>query len=107
MRKIETQMIAAINNNQNWQNANTSVHYNEESDCSIVRLHGHKIAVIDDNSVTISNAGYETNVTKSRLNVIINEFCDGKTDGVFQKDFQWYIKDNNNIIPFVSGYVFN
>ena len=107
MRKIETQMIAAINNNQNWQNANTSVHYNEESGASVVRLHGHKIAVIDDNSVIISNAGYETNVTKSRLNVIINEFCDGETDGVFQKDFKWYIKDNNNIIPFISGYVFS
>ena len=108
MRKIETQMITAINNKQDWQNANTSVHYNEELECSIVRLHGHKIAVIsNNNSVTISNAGYETNVTKSRLNVIINEFCDGTKNGVFQKNFQWYIKDNNNVIPFTSGYVFN
>ena len=107
MRKIETQMIAAINNKRDWQNANTSVHYNEESNYSIVRLHGHKIAVIDENSVIISNAGYTTNVTKSRLNVIIKEFFDGTKNGVFQKQKKWYIKDNNNIIPFISGYVFS
>ena len=114
MRKIEENMITAINNKQDWEHDNTSVHYNEEDNYSIVRLHGHKIAVINNNSITISNAGYYTNVTKSRLNVIIKEFKDGTKNGVFQKgkcpitnDKQWYIRDNNNVIPFTSGYVFS
>ena len=37
----------------------------------------------------------------------INEFCNGATDGVFQKDFAWYIMDNGQTVPFESGYVFN
>ena len=75
MRKIEQQMLTAIRNNDNWQSANTSVHYNEENDVSIVRLHGNKIAEVGDDFVAIFDGGWQTTTTKSRLNVIINEFC--------------------------------
>ena len=106
MRKIEQQMLTAIRNNDNWQSANTSVHYNEENDVSIVRLHGNKIAEVGDDFVQIFDGGWQTTTTKSRLNVIINEFCNGITDGVFQKNFQWFIKDNNVTRDFESGYIF-
>jgi hypothetical protein len=106
MRKIEAQMIAAINNNQDWQSANTSVHFNEENEVSIVRLHGNKIAEVGDDFVQIFDGGWQTNTTKSRLNVIINEFCNAVTDGVFQSDFVWYIKDNNVTKEFTNGYIF-
>jgi len=106
MRKIEQQMLTAIRNNDNWQSANTSVHYNEENDVSIVRLHGNKIAEVGDDFVQIFDGGWQTTTTKSRLNVIINEFCNGLTDGVFQKNFQWFIKDNNVTRDFESGYIF-
>ena len=106
MRKIEAQMIAAINNNKDWQSANTSVHFNEENEVSVVRLHGNKIAEVGDDFVQIFDGGWQTNTTKSRLNVIINEFCNAVTDGVFQKDFQWYIRDNNVIRDFDNGYIF-
>jgi len=106
MRKIEQQMLTAIRNNDNWQSANTSVHYNEENDVSIVRLHGNKIAEVGDDFVQIFDGGWQTTTTKSRLNAIINEFCNGLTDGVFQKNFQWFIKDNNVTRDFESGYIF-
>ena len=106
MRKIEQQMLTAIRNNDNWQSANTSVHYNEENDVSIVRLHGNKIAEVGDDFVAIFDGGWQTTTTKSRLNVIINEFCNALTDGVFQKNFQWYIRDNNVTRDFESGYIF-
>ena len=106
MRKIEAQMIAAINNNKDWQSANTSVHFNEENEVSVVRLHGNKIAEVGDDFVQIFDGGWQTNTTKSRLNVIINEFCNAVTDGVFQKDFQWYIRDNNVVRDFDNGYIF-
>ena len=106
MRKIEAQMIAAINNNKDWQSANTSVHFNEENEVSVVRLHGNKIAEVGDDFVQIFDGGWQTNTTKSRLNVIINEFCNAVTDGVFQKDFQWYIRDNNVTRDFDNGYIF-
>ena len=106
MRKIEAPMIAAINNGKDWQSANTSVHFNEENEVSVVRFHGNKIAEVGDDFVQIFDGGWQTNTTKSRLNVIINEFCNAVTDGVFQKDFQWYIRDNNVVRDFDNGYIF-
>ena len=106
MRKIETQMIAAVQNNQNWQSANTSVHFDAESGVSVVRLHGNKIAEIGDEFVRIFDGGWQTTTTKSRLNALINEFCDAFTDGVFQKNYKWFVRDNKVIHDFVDGYTF-
>ena len=106
MRKIETQMIAAVQNNQNWQSANTSVHFDAESGVSVVRLHGNKIAEIGDEFVRIFDGGWQTTTTKSRLNALINEFCDAFTDGVFQKNYQWFVRDNNITKEFTNGYEF-
>ena len=106
MRKIEQQMIAAVKSSSDWQSANTSVHYNEENDVSIVRLHGNKIAEVGDNFMTIFDGGWQTNTTKSRLNALINEFCNSLTDGVYQRDFKWYISDNNVERDFTNGYIF-
>ena len=106
MRKIEQQMNSAVANNKNWQSGNTSVHYNEENGESIVRLHGNKIAVIGDDFLQIFDGGYQSVTTKSRLNALIDRFCNGVTDGVFQKDYQWFIKDNNVTRDFEQGYIF-
>ena len=99
-------MIAAINSSKNWQSANTSVHFNEESNTSVVRLHGNKIAEVTDDSMTIFDGGWQTTTTKSRLNALINEFCNAVTDGVFQKNYQWFVTDNNVTKEFTNGYVF-
>ena len=107
MRKIEQQMNDAVANNKDWQSANTSVHYCEESGESIVCLHGNKIAVIGDDFLQIFDGGWQTNTTKSRLNALIERFCNAVTDGVFQKDFQWYISDNNVTRDFDNGYIFS
>ena len=114
MRKIETQMIAAIHNNQNWSNANTAVYFNEEENVSVVRLHGNKIAEIDDNSMTIFDGGYQSNTTKSRLNALCDEFC-VTGECVYQKNFQWYVRlfvgaiNGKNVYKnetFTNGYTF-
>ena len=107
MRKIETQMNAALANNQNWQSGNTSVHFNEENGESIVRLHGNKIAVLGDDFLQIFDGGWQTTTTKSRLNAIIDRFCNSATDGVFQSKFEWFIKDNNVTRDFENGYIFS
>jgi len=106
MRKIEQQMNSAVANNKNWQSGNTTVHYNEENGESIVRLHGNKIAVIGDDFLQIFDGGWQTVTTKSRLNALIDRFCNGVTDGVFQKDYQWFIRDNNVTRDFEQGYIF-
>ena len=106
MRKIEQQMNAALANSKNWQSGNTSVHFNEENNTSVVRLHGNKIAVLGDDFLEIFDGGWQTNTTKSRLNAIINRFCNGVTDGVFQKNYEWFVRDNNVTKEFTNGYIF-
>ena len=106
MRKIETQMIAAVNKSIDWKSANTRVEYIQENDTSKVYLHGNHIATIGDNFMEIFDGGWQSVTTKSRLNSLINAFCNGVTDGIFQKDFQWYIRDNNVTKDFVNGYIF-
>ena len=107
MRKIEQQMNDAVANNKDWQSGNTSVHYCEENGESIVRLHGNKIAVIGDDFLQIFDGGWQTVTTKSRLNALIERFCNAVTDGVFQKQHCWYITDNNVTRDFESGYIFS
>ena len=104
MRKIESQMNAAIKGNANWTKANTMV--TTVNSVSHVFLHGHKIAEVGDDFVKVFDGGWQTTTTKSRLNAIINEFCNGMTDGVFQKDFQWFIMDNKVVHDFVNGFTF-
>ena len=106
MRKIETLMNEAVANNENWQSSNTSVTYNEENDVSIVRLHGNKIAEIGDDYLQIFDGGRQSTTTKSRLNALIDRFCNAVTDGVFQKDYVWYVRDNNVTKEFTNGYIF-
>ena len=90
MRKIEQQMNDAISNNQNWSSANTTVHFNEEENLSIVRLYGNKIAEIGDTFIRLFDGGHQSNTTKSRLNAILSEHgdCDDK---VFAKNFDWFV----------------
>ena len=83
-------MNDAVANNKDWQSANTSVHFNEETNESIVRLHGNKIAVIGDNFMQIFDGGWQSNTTKSRLNAILKEHGIAG-EGVYQKNFKWYV----------------
>ena len=112
MRKIETQMNAAIHANQDWKSGNTQVITIEG--VSFVYLYGNQIATIDDDSMTIFDGGFQSNTTKSRLNALCSEFCVAG-EGVFQKNYQWFVRKFvgqagpskvYNADEFVNGYVF-
>ena len=47
----------------------------QQDGISSVYLHGHKIAEIGDDYMTIYDGGYQSNTTKSRLNALCDEFC--------------------------------
>ena len=106
MRKIEQQMNDAIQNNLNWQSGNTSVHFEEESGVSVVRLHGNKIAEVGDTFIRLFDGGWQTVTTKSRLNAILAEHGDAG-DCVFQKNFDWFVNINTvqgiTTVPFFSS----
>ena len=89
MRKIETQMNNAISEGTDWRTANTRVETVEG--VSFVYLHNNLIAEVDDDSMKLYDGGYQSNTTKSRLNAILSEH--GVTgEGVFQKNFEWFIR---------------
>ena len=105
MRKIERQMNFAISNKGNWAGSNTSVSYNENTNCSSVYLHGHQIAVLDhhSNALKLSSCGWQTVTTKSRLNALLSEFKYGCK--VFQKNFDWYLQSVNQTVDFWDGMI--
>jgi len=105
MRQIERDMISAIKLGKCWHKNNTEV-YTNDNNCSLVYLHGNHIATVTDNKVRIYDGGWQTNTTKSRLNVIINEFCDGYTCSVYQHKFEWFITDDKLLPQFENGYPF-
>ena len=105
MRKIERQMNFALSNKSNWAGSNTSVCYNDSTNCSSVYLHGHQIATLDHNSnaLKLSSCGYQTNTTKSRLNAILDEVKYGCR--VFQKNWNWFVSYNNQTESFFDGMI--
>ena len=105
MRKLEKQMNFALSNKANWAGSNTTVCYNDSSNCSSVYLHGHQIATLDHNTnaLKLDSCGYETVTTKSRLNAILEEVKYGAK--VFQKNFVWFVNYNNQNLMFWDGMI--
>ena len=101
MRKIEQQMNEAILNRKDFFKGNTSVeNYITETGAreAVVKLHGNHIATVGD-TLQISDAGWQTVTTKSRLNALLNEFAEGCY--LFQKNFDWFLGDaDGNVLPF-------
>ena len=103
MRKIERQMLQAIvDERSHWSKDNTRV---ESTDgISSVYLHGHKIAEFEhrlNGKLYINNCGYDTNTTKSRLNVLINFVCDPTKNGIFQKNWDWFLIRDGETFDFL------
>ena len=105
MRKIELEMNEAIRNGHAWSKDNTCVTYDPTNKMSAeVFLHGNHIATVTDDSLKLySGGGWFTNTTKSRLNALINEFCEPRSNGIFQKNWNWYVRSFNTIVPFHDG----
>ena len=70
MRKIEQQMIDAINNNQDWKSANTEV-VSQQDGVSIVYLHGNKIAEVGDDYLTLFDGDHPVSYTHLTLPTIL------------------------------------
>ena len=105
MRKLERQMNFAISNKGNWNGSNTSVLYNESTNCSQVYLHGHLICTFDHNTqaVKLDSCGYETVTTKSRLNALLSEVMFGAK--VFQKNWNCLVSMYNQTESFSDGMI--
>ena len=74
MRQIEENIYSAIRNKENAVLSNTAISFNGENTKCLINLHGHIIAEIDfsRNSVKLNNCGFESNITKSRMNIVLD-----------------------------------
>jgi hypothetical protein len=110
MRKIESQMNAAIQNGVDFKMANTRV---ENIDgVSFVFLHGNKIAEVGDTFIRLFDGGWQSTTTKSRLNAILGEHG-VSGEHIFQKAGVWFLRTVQGVkpsdsegfvsVPFFSG----
>ena len=123
MRKIEHDMIQAIRDGKVWSQGNTVVDIvpvmgalgnNPDKYCAYVYLHGSNIAYLIINRLdsrvecfNVTFAGYQTNVTKSRINALIQAFSSMHI-GVVQKKGKLYMVTNGGNLEAMtnSGWYF-
>lgn len=93
MRKIEQEMVAAIQQRRNWRSGNTAVEV-DAAGAVTVRLHGHAIAEVMANGVQVklSACGWHTATTKSRLNAVIDALFEAGC-GIYQSAGNWFFRD--------------
>jgi len=96
MRKIERQLQTALVNGREFRSANTTVTNTDHG--QVVRLHGHKIAQIQDRVMYLTTAGHETATTKSRLNAVLDALVPGAR--VFAKNYTWFLTHNDKTVEF-------
>ena len=83
MRKITIDSVNAFLNRQTFKRQNMEVTSFDNS--FYLKLHGNTIAVLHgDGTLMITDAGWQTNTTKERLNGLPNV-------NIHQKNFIWYL----------------
>lgn len=92
MRKIEEEMITAIKEAKSYKKDNTEVTYDLGNNQVVIYLHRNLIAYVDNDvfNLYLSDAGYRTKTTKSRLNAILSSYDLGK---IYSKKYQWYLNN--------------
>ena len=99
-------MNEAILNRKDFFKGNTSVENYVDLRTgameAIVKLHGIHIATVGD-TLQISDAGWQTVTTKSRLNALCYEFATGFS--VIQRNWDWFVADfHGNRQDFADGF---
>lgn len=82
MKIITQKSVQAFNNNKAIKLNNTEVRVEEGK--TKLFLFGNLIAVKEGGVLKVSNAGWDSNTTKERLNALDNVH-------IKQKNFQWYL----------------
>lgn len=82
MRSITEKAIQAFNNNVKFNSSNTSVRI--EDGKTNLYLHNNLIATKSNGVLEITNAGWQTNTTKERLNGLPGV-------SISQKNWKWYL----------------
>jgi hypothetical protein len=99
MRKITQESVDAFMNARKFKKANMEVEV--LPNVTVLKLHGNEIAYRyndPERTLSITDAGWQTNTTKERLNGIPNVH-------IHQKKFVWYLNGeewNGNLIDVIQ-----
>ena len=85
MRKISIAAAKALKSGTYFKGNNTEVAGGHLS------LHGNRMATFHNGKLEITNAGWQSNTTKERLNAILDAF--DIPAGIYHKDWAWYYED--------------
>lgn len=97
MRQIEKDIVGAFIRGEDARKDNT------ESAGGTLYLHGNAIAKHFDGIILVSNAGWETRTTQSRLNAVLQ--LAGKEARVYTEDWVMHIERNGNAeVMFANWY---
>ena len=91
MRKITKESINAFLNRREFTKQNMAVRGLKGK--YYLQLHGNTIAILyPEGTIQITNAGWESNTTKERLNGLI--YLSGSNfKPIYQKNWVWYLND--------------
>lgn len=82
MKQITQESVQAFLSHKPFKKANMQVLVLETK--TKLLLHGNTIAVLEGSKLSITNAGWESNTTKERLNALPRV-------SIYQRNFQWYL----------------
>ncbi len=77
----------------------TSVYQSDGMTC--VRFHATEVVKFDKDKVVLDHGGWSTPATKTRMNQASSQF--GLGFSVFQKDWDWFVKFDGEVLDFVNG----
>ena len=87
MRKVTASAIQSFNNNESkTHGSNTRTFFDKENKITYLFLHENLIAKKESGKLFITNAGWQSNTTKERLNAINGV-------SIYQKNWVWYLND--------------
>jgi hypothetical protein len=97
MRVVEQKMVCAVRRHKNMRGRNTEV-WSSETQTEVL-LFGNRIAVFDwvAMSLSITNCGWATKTTMSRLNSLLHEFTSG--EGIYKRGDKWHFVGGNVFEP--------
>lgn len=103
MRQITIESVEAFVNDFQLSKQNMTINIGTPLDTQVMKLHGNEIARIEGNLLTITDAGWQTNTTKERLNGILDYY------GLWfikQEAWTWYHYDGTNKLQFEGEQIF-
>ncbi len=91
MRKITRESVKAFLNAKKFNKSNMSVEV--LPNVTVLKYQGNEIAYKyndPNNTISITNCGWESNTTKERLNGVIT-LSGLNNSGIYQKNWVWYL----------------